>query len=1477
MPRITRLRLVDIGHKDARMEDLSLPLERAGQPTDTIIWLRNGGGKSSILNLFYSVVRPNLRDFLGAKADQGKRHLSDYVLADDHGLVGIEWVLDDAAQTRYLTLAFYERKPGGSATDIPLRHFFAGRVITDTPELTLEGLPIHGVNERGERVRRTLAGFRHEWTDLARRHPAAGLIETDNQTQWEMALADAGIDPGLFRFQLEMNRREGGADDLFRFESTEEFVDFFLDMVVDPGEGEQIARNLGEHRDTLRKLTTEYLPGRDFAVAMLEALRPLVELGMERKEAFRQGGQHRHHLHNLEEYLQSRIETLRAEAVASRRDAEEAEHRARELSDRVRALRGESLGIKRYLAEAELVAARAAHQHAQDEHQESLRQSQVWAAAVPLAEVRRHEAEAKRLLAVLAERQAEHRPLLDDLIAAALSYDAVLQHRIQAVRADAEVARKVEEAEREAAREHLGLAEVAAREALASAKEAEGVEEKIEEEVRERRSLIDRNILDTGESIDEAAYRWAQIGLEAQREAERLEQGRQSTLQRTRDKQAEHTTARAEVTRIEERLGHLDRAVEEASTEREELEIDPHLRRAMEAESIDVDRLDAPSVLEVLRIRATAANDRVRDLHIALAEHDRALAYLERHKLLPPAPDVERVLAALNGELPSAMSGWRYIASKMPDQAEKMVRTRPWLAGGVIVRDDELDHAQEVLCSTVLHLEGPVVVAPQSAVHVEGSDLPSGIIVGPSSAALYSEESARHERVRREQLQESQQVDRERHRQEEEAHRRLIGRIEAFRRRYPPGWFAERAAERERLIEDRSEWNARVEALQREVDTLQADAERLRSDADAARDRAAQADWHREMVQEHVRRWGADPSVRGRRLESLRKSIREAKVREDGHREDACAAEERAKVANRRLIELKGGVTPLERDRNSIKYLEGREPLAPRPGSLEDARWEYQLLLDRYNDVVREGELRGELKTRQDEAQRARRSFRAALRNLSQEEVEAALDTLDDPDLVATRRAEAESEEKAALGRISQRSDVLRRAKEHADRIARECEEHGDVPFITNVPDPGAAESRAIKLLEEADEAEARCKEARTIAEQGRHRAADRDALADTLGAHRGRVQDLVEGYREMLSGSGEDEPSSEPWSAPEDGAVGVEVERLSACHRELQEEHRQLDRRRIRLVSRAKDVLDQSRFANLRGQYIQKLRRYSDEDFELKAELDSQDLESRKQMIEDEITAVEPNKQALVVQLLEVASKSLRMLESAQRRSRLPDDIPTLGGLDFLKVTTSAPEDIAARKERISRLIDDITSSDRELPDGRSLVHQSVRRLGSPIKVRVLKPKLSGEPEWLGIVPMGKESGGERLTSAVMLYCTMARMRAVTRGQSTSPLLLDNPIGAASWEPFLELQRRVAEESGVQLIYFTGVDALGAIRAMSHVVRLRNSKRDRWSGMALVEQDEESIEAIRVAFTEAAAGAATSEAELETMEREALIPSGNG
>ena len=53
MPRLCRMRLSSIGHDSARFDDLTLDFtDRQGRPTNSVLWLRNGGGKSSLLSLF---------------------------------------------------------------------------------------------------------------------------------------------------------------------------------------------------------------------------------------------------------------------------------------------------------------------------------------------------------------------------------------------------------------------------------------------------------------------------------------------------------------------------------------------------------------------------------------------------------------------------------------------------------------------------------------------------------------------------------------------------------------------------------------------------------------------------------------------------------------------------------------------------------------------------------------------------------------------------------------------------------------------------------------------------------------------------------------------------------------------------------------------------------------------------------------------------------------------------------------------------------------------------------------------------------------------------------------------------------------------------------------------------------------------------------------------------------------------------------
>jgi hypothetical protein len=53
---------------------------------------------------------------------------------------------------------------------------------------------------------------------------------------------------------------------------------------------------------------------------------------------------------------------------------------------------------------------------------------------------------------------------------------------------------------------------------------------------------------------------------------------------------------------------------------------------------------------------------------------------------------------------------------------------------------------------------------------------------------------------------------------------------------------------------------------------------------------------------------------------------------------------------------------------------------------------------------------------------------------------------------------------------------------------------------------------------------------------------------------------------------------------------------------------------------------------------------------------------------------------------------------------------------------------------------------------------------------------------------------------------------------------VLDNPLGTASHVALLRLQRDVAAAHGVQLVYTTGVEDLGAVGQFPNVLRMRNA-----------------------------------------------------
>jgi hypothetical protein len=226
-----------------------------------------------------------------------------------------------------------------------------------------------------------------------------------------------------------------------------------------------------------------------------------------------------------------------------------------------------------------------------------------------------------------------------------------------------------------------------------------------------------------------------------------------------------------------------------------------------------------------------------------------------------------------------------------------------------------------------------------------------------------------------------------------------------------------------------------------------------------------------------------------------------------------------------------------------------------------------------------------------------------------------------------------------------------------------------------------------------------------------------------------------------------------------------------------------------------------------------------------------------------------------------------MKLLRQASSLSKLPDHVPGIGGAHFLRIQTQEPDDPSEKRARLAELIDELIDDKHDF-GGVALVQAAVRRLARPVQVRVLHPDPALDRRTVSIPEMARSSGGEQLTGAILLYCTLVRVRGRSRGLSrraSSVLILDNPIGRASRARFLELQRDVARAMGVQLIYTTGVNDHEALRALPNVIRLRNERGDRNSGRRLVEHAPDEarvIEAVRVGRRESSPATGTEDAE---------------
>lgn len=740
MPQLTQLRLCCIGPNMARIDNLILPFYDAnGQPINSTLWLRNGGGKTFIMQLLLWLICPD------KKKTQTERSIEDYVQPQDRSVIVAEWQLDDNSRrvsnetNRYLTGVFCERYAGGEQLQ---RLFFVARVHPNESRLTLKGLPLYALN-RDRLERRTLASFKHEWQALGNAYPSAEINETEVLHTWHRLLEQAGIDPTLYSYQLKMNVREGGAEDLFKFKDSDRFVDFFLEIMTETTLGDTTAQTIEKFRTAFQQQSEQLHPEQHLLSHLTEQLEPLQGAANEREQIY-------HHVQQTRQTLYKCDEAVTQYLVDLQQDKQRTESQRDEASNAAQHLRIETQEKLQRAAILNYAAEQKREQHIKNEItvlQGLVKTAQfderIWRAAGPLRDVIR----AERDVAMLQERQAaqqkEHEPLLEKVQESAYAYAAALKAKHEQLHVEKN--RWTQSRDEARTKASTARTESANKESTASKfeTEAEHVDEHLASYYKKRTELEAAGALLSGEEYSQAQNRLIQQHAQLNaiiktiyQTIKGIEQDKKTIQGNISQYEKEKIQAAAEEKLVRKQLDDMQR-------ERNTIEADSRLQQYLELETINLDRLDQ-SVLNQLHEAEHELENRLTELSLALLEHETIIAYLSTHRLLPPTKDVESTLKVLRKQGIITWSGWEFIHKNVRESdARAMLQRMPELAFGVVVRDEHFQKAQDVLRETAPHLDTLVVVTPQKATQRD-TPLPL-FVIGPTSDAHFNSDAGEQE------------------------------------------------------------------------------------------------------------------------------------------------------------------------------------------------------------------------------------------------------------------------------------------------------------------------------------------------------------------------------------------------------------------------------------------------------------------------------------------------------------------------------------------------------------------------------------------------------------------------------------------------------------------------------------------------------------------------------------------------------------
>ncbi|MFJ8491563.1 hypothetical protein ACIRBZ_24915 [Streptomyces sp. NPDC094038] len=1496
MYELSRVRLYSIGPAGARYADTVLDLRGVGAPVPDpapaqaeffeeepvgpprrpapagVLFLENGGGKSVLLKLIFSVMLPGHRNTLGG-ASSGV--LRKFLLADDCGHVALEWQHTLTGECVVVGKASEWR--GRQVSNDPRKFAEAWYSFRPGPGLSLDSLPVaestavrppvEGASGAQGR-RRTMKGFRDAITEAGKFYPHLEVHWEETHDRWIEHLGELGLDPELFRYQREMNADEGEAAGLFAVKKDSDFTDLLLRAVTDTRDTDGLADLVGGFGNKLGR-RAELIAERDFTAGSVDLLGRIVEAAETRSRA-----------RDIHAGAERRTRTL-ARRLSARGVQERV--RAADLAQRVTAAAYAVTHSEGARERSSLIAAELAYRHASlalavgeksaAAQKRELADARTLHAAWQAAEAAlRHRAAADRVARVAAAIQEAERDAAPALAARAKAAVAL----VRALHGAAESAETLanEEEERSAALQEVS--DGAYRDSTSAATEAQRARSEsghlrqrlgeVEQETAEavRAGWLDDSAPDAdparaalaasdAEKTAVAAWDTAREASHRAGEHAREAASAESRAELTAARAADAATAAgrthdaeqrlAESLAAEERLGELlGLTGSRGAVSRPRHEGGDDTRTSLTTlTTLTPEELDrfADELRELLDDAVGSAERQLFELRTAAADDSRILGALGDGGLLPPGPDVLATVEYLGEHGIPALPGWRYLAQAVdPADHARVLAARPELVDGVVITDpDTHARAREALSEAALLPRSAVAVGTAAALlaPTPAADAgPGDVFLVPPNPAMHDEHAADEERqaLRARATERDEEIRTLAARLGKD--RELAARLASWRAGCPAGRLVELAQEAR---------DARVFAEESEAEL--AEARTVRAEAEEAAAEAAQVRDERQEAAQRARR-AADAlaglafRLRERagwqvRLRELADEATESEARAQSCLERARVADEDRRAAQRAADDARRTARALRAERSEIAGApddmpetaeDAPESSAPLPALREAYRAASQV----YEKVGVGADLRAE-QARAESDESAALAELERLSNKVRTRAEQLLQSPDGSDGPSRQAAAARAEELVQLleTRMSTASEQLGRLRGEAERHAPEDgEAHTELPEELRPRD--AEHAQALLRTATAELA------ARTEA-----LAQAREAHAELLDTHRaaedaaGGFEEIAAMLRDLLREHTADDEQEEtepyPGSLEDARQSAAEARRsLRGCAGDLSAAES--------AVREASDVLvrhaNATRYEAVRTPARQQIRELPAAALPEHAQKWADAFAPRLRVLTDELAQLERNRDSIVDRLRGLVESALATLRSAQRLSRLPEGLGEWSGQEFLRIRFEEP-DQATLTERLGEVVDEATraavkkNSDLRR-DGMSLLLRGVAAALQPkgVAVEILKPDAVLRAERVPVGQMGDVfSGGQLLTAAIALYCTMAALRSNDRGRDkhrhAGTLFLDNPIGRANATYLLELQRAVSDALGVQLLYTTGLFDTTALAEFPLVIRLRN------------------------------------------------------